>query len=167
MRPLLLATALLALAACDRPQAAQTAAAAPSKPALSGLSLDADGVPRIRPGLWEVVKTDGGETETTRECTGAEADAELRDMLTRRSPDCKVQRSGGAHGVKVVSDCVQSGVKIQTTFSMTGSDTAYDMRLGMFVVKPDGGRDGGEMVAKARWIGACPAGVQPGQTLEP
>lgn len=166
MRPLLISAALLALAACGKPEAAQTTAA-PAKAVLSSLTLGADGVPRIRPGLWQVVKTDGGETETTRECTGAEANAQLREMLTRQNPDCKVQRSGGAGGLKMISDCVQSGVKIQTTFAMTGSDTAYDMRLGMFVVKPDGGRDGGEMVAKARWIGACPAGVQPGQTLEP
>jgi hypothetical protein len=168
MRPLLISAVLLALAACGKPEAAQTAAAPPKAAASpAGLTLGADGVPRLRPGLWEVAKTDDGETETTRECMGDEANAELREMLTRETPNCKVQRSGGAHGLKVASDCVQSGVRIQTTFTLAGSDTAYDMSLGMHVVKPDGSREGGEMTAKARWIGACPAGVEPGQTLEP
>lgn len=168
MRPFYLAAALLALVACGKSEPGQTVAATPkAAPALAGLTLGADGVPHVRPGLWEVVETDDGETEMRRECVGEEANAELRQMLTRESPDCQVQRSSNAGGLKLVSDCVRGAVKIQTTFAMAGSDTGYDMRLGMYVTKPDGTRDGGEIVTKARWIGACPAGVQPGQSLEP
>lgn len=160
---------LLLLVACGQADTGQAPAAAQPavQAALTSPPLDATGVPRLRPGLWEVTKTDEGQTETSMDCMGPEADKEVRDLLTRETPDCKVERSSGVGGLRLKADCLQSGVKIQSEFVMTGSDTAYDMRLGVYVVNPDGEREGGEMTAKARWVGACPAGVQPGESVEP
>lgn len=169
MRTVLLATlSALALAACspkaeaDAPPAADAAANAPA----SGLTLGADKLPRFKAGLWEVVKTEDGETETTRHCVGEEANAEVREMLTRDTPECQTTRSATPAGIKVKSVCDQGGLKTETALSMTGSQTAYDLTLGIYVVAPGGKREGGEVAMKARHVGACPAGVKPGEDVE-
>lgn len=169
--PLLPALALTALAACGQPsatdaEAAPKAPAAPQAAQLSAPPLGADGLPQFRPGLWEVTKTDSGETETTHECMGPGAEEAFADLLAKEQPNCRVRRSSGAGGLKVSSECDQNGMKIQSELVLTGSETQYDMRLGLYVVGPDGTRDGGEMVGEARWVGACPAGVEPGQSVE-
>jgi hypothetical protein len=167
--PSLALAALASLAACGKAPEAETpngADAAPAAPA--SLKLGDDGLPRMRAGLWEVVKTDGGETETTRHCAGAEVDAEMREMMTRDAPGCRMERSAGPTGIRIKGVCEQAGgLKTETDFVMTGSESAYDMKLGIYLVKPDGTREGGDVVAKAKWIGACPAGATPGEDIEP
>ncbi|MBU1377501.1 MAG: DUF3617 domain-containing protein [Alphaproteobacteria bacterium] len=159
--------ALVSLAACSKPETAEApqgvdvAAVAPA-----GLTLGDDGLPRMRAGLWEVVRTDDGEVETTRHCTGAEVDAEVREMLTRETPGCKTERAARPSGLKVHAVCEQAGgLKTDATITMTGSETAYDMTVGIYLVKADGSREGSDVTAKAKWIGACPAGVQPGEAV--
>ena len=166
--PSICLVALVSLAArgqagkAEAPKGADAAAVAPA-----GFKLGGDGLPRVKPGLWEVVKTEDGEMETTRHCTGEEVDAEVREMLTRETPGCKTERSAGPGGLRVKARCEQAGgLKTDATVTMTGSDTAYDMTLGLYVVKPDGTREGGDVVAKARWIGACPPGAKPGEDVE-
>ena len=160
--------ALVSLAACgktetaDAPKGANGAVVMPAR-----LTLGGDGLPRLKPGLWEVVKTDDGEVETSRQCTGEEVDAEIRELLTRETPGCKTERAAGPGGLRVQALCEQvGGLKTDSTIVMTGSDMAYDMTIGIYVVKPDGTREGGDITAKARWIGACPAGVKPGEAVE-
>lgn len=169
MRHLACSLLALSLVACQD-KASETAqgnapeAAAPTE----RLALDTAGLPTFRAGLWEVVKTSSDEAgETTQECIGAEANAQLREMLTRDGgPDCKVERSNTIFSQKVRADCAQAGgLRTDTTFEVSGSETRYTMKLAMYVVKPDGTGDGGEEVAKARWIGACPAGVKPGEEV--
>ena len=166
--PVLALVALVSLAACaktetaEAPKGVDAAAAAPT-----GLVLGGDNLPRFKPGLWEVVQTDDGKVETTRHCTGAEVDAEVREMLTRETPGCKTERSATRSGLKVHAICEQpGGLKSDASVLMTGSETAYDMTIGIYVVKPDGTREGGDITAKAKWIGACPAGVKPGEDVE-
>jgi hypothetical protein len=169
MRIVLLASlSALALAACGpkeeakAPPAADVATVAPA----SGLTLGADKLPRFKAGLWEVVETGDGETETTRHCVGEEVNAEVREMLTRETPDCRTTRSATPAGIKLDAVCSQAGLKTETKLVMTGSPTTYDMKLGIYVVTPDGKREGGETVMKARHVGACPAGVKPGEEVE-
>jgi len=168
--PSLALVALVSLAGCSKPETAEapkgseavTLAAAPA-----GLNLGADGLPRVKPGLWEVAKTEDGETEVTKHCTGAEVDAEVREMLTRETPGCNAERSASLSGLRVHAVCQQAGgLKTDSTIVMTGSETAYDLTIGIYLVKADGSREGGDITAKAKWIGACPAGVQPGQDVE-
>ncbi|MGA0606136.1 DUF3617 domain-containing protein [Phenylobacterium sp. VNQ135] len=168
---LLVLAAPLALAACNAKPEAETAAASDAAAKASApaerLTLGADGLPRFREGLWEVTKIDGGEREVTKRCTGAEVNQEMREMLTRETPDCKTDRSSGPLGIRVHAVCDQGkGLKTETTMTMSGSSTSWSSTLGLYVVTPDGRRDGGEMTMKARWIGACPAGVKPGEDVE-
>ncbi|MDZ4370079.1 MAG: DUF3617 family protein [Phenylobacterium sp.] len=161
--------ALISLAACGAKPAdpAAAPAAAPAVTPVAGLKLGADNLPRFRAGLWESVQNEGGESETQRRCIGAEVDAEMRQLLTRETPSCQTRRSASSSGLKIEAVCDQAGgLKTETRLTMTGSETAYDMILGLYVVQPDGTRDGGETTVRARWIGACPAGVSPGEDVE-
>ena len=171
MRTVLLASlSALALTACGSkedkaaaPPAADAAAVAPA----SALTLGADNLPRFKAGLWEVAQTEDGATETTRHCVGEEANAEIREMLTRETPDCQTTRSVTPAAIKLNATCSQAGgLKTETALTMTGSQTAYDMKLGIYIVTPEGKREGGETIMKARHVGACPAGVKPGEDVE-
>lgn len=170
MRSVLIASlSALAVAACgekpvaeaEAPPAADAAAKTPV-----ALPLGGDGMPKFRPGLWEAVKVDDGDTEVSRRCVGAETDAEIREMLTRESPDCQTRRSASSGGLKVTSVCQPAGMpKMETTLTITGSEAAYDLKLAMYVINADGSREGGETTVKAKWIGACPPGVEPGEDI--
>lgn len=173
MRTVLLTSlSALALCACGPKEAAKASAAdgagAETAAAAGGLTLGADKLPRFRPGVWEVAKVEDGQTEVTRQCVGDEARDDLKEMLTRETPDCQTQRTVAAGGIRINAVCSQAGgLKTETNLTLTGSATTYDMKLGLYVVTPDGKRDGGEMTVKARFTGqACPPGVNPGDDIE-
>ena len=171
MRRVLSLIIVAGLAGCGEQQAQQDAGSAAKSPAevADKLRLDAKGIPQFRPGLWDVVSTDSttpDEVEHERHCLGAEANEEFAKALSAQSPNCKVQRTGDARAIKVTSDCEQSGAKVRTELVVAGGETKYETRLKMGIVTPDGKTDGGEIVAKARWVGACPAGMAPGESVE-
>jgi hypothetical protein len=171
MRALLILSTALALTACG--DTAPAASPAPKAVAKGGEfagtpPLDAAGVPRLRPGLYEVVQVDNDEApQTTRECVGEEANAEMRRILTQKpTPDCKLSRTTGPAGLQVQSECRQNGMTNRLKLTVAGADTAYRMTLAISVTTPDGETSTTESVAQGRWLGACPAGLAPGQTLE-
>lgn len=173
MRTVLLASlSALALAACNPKEEAKApaadAAGEPTAAAAGGLTLGADKLPRFKAGVWEVTKTEDGQTEVSRTCVGEETTAELREMLTRETPDCQTTRAVAPGGIRMNATCAQAGgLKTETSLVMTGSPTNYDVKLGIYVVTPDGQRDGGDVVMKAKFTGqACPAGVKPGDDIE-
>lgn len=175
---LLSATALLLLAGCgektDKPGAekgGETAVAKAGGDEDTGVPpLGPDGLPRFKPGLWQVVKTDSASKEgpeTTRDCIGAEANKEVRELFNApASPGCKKTTSKGIGGIMVAQDCEQSGMKVRSAISLAGSDTRYTMKIDMRITTPDGKTDGGVITGKARWIGACPAGMKPGDSTD-
>lgn len=130
------------------------------------LAYDAAGVPRFRPGAWEYkLDTDEG-AEIARICLGDAGNAELREILTRRyPPECTVERSADARNLTFRSTCKQNGLTMETSLDVTGSDTAIDMKLGLFVTTPAGDRSGETMVTSFRRTGECPAGVKPGDDI--
>lgn len=163
------ALAAISLSACNAKPEAETGASTDTaaKPTVAeALVMGADGLPRFREGLWEVTKIDGGEREVTKHCAGAELQSDMREMLTREAPGCKSERTSGPLGIKVRGVCEQGELKTETNLTMSGSATAWNMTLGIHLLMPDGGREGGEMTMKARWIGACPAGMKPGDEVE-
>ena len=48
----------------------------------------------------------------------------------------------------------------------THTSEELDALLMNVFVTPDGKREGGETIMKARHVGACPAGVKPGEDVE-
>lgn len=171
MRRVLSLIIVAGLAGCGERQAQQEGGSAATPPAevADKLRLDTKGIPQFRPGLWDVVSTDStipDKIDHERHCLGETASEELAKALAAPSPDCKAERSGDARSIKVTSNCEQNGVKIRSELALAGGEAKYEMRLKMGVVMPDGTTDGGEIVAKAHWIGACPAGMAPGDTVD-
>jgi len=170
MRKLVISSAaLLALGACGQQPTANESANASE--AVSGttdgaLKLGGDGVPQFRAGAWEVKEAGEGGSETRLECLGPEAAPQLREMMTRNYPaECKVERNSSSERVYIKASCPQNGLVIDSEMDLKGSDTAFELKFGAFVTKPDGSRDGGVTTATSRWIGECPAGVQHGEEI--
>lgn len=100
-----------------------------------------------------------------RQCIGQEASEQIVEMLSKKStPDCKVSKSTNARGLHVSSDCVQGGVKVKAELSLAGSETAYDLKLSMNMQTSDGKQTGGVITGKAKWLSACPQGMNPGDS---
>jgi len=174
-RPLLLsAAALLLVAACGEKTNASNAEAAKTPISTTGEDrgvppLDADGIPRFRAGLWEVVRTDpSGEEgpETIRECIGAEADEQIREMINGTSKSCAKSVSKGIHGLRVALTCDMNGTKVQSAVAIAGTDTKYTLRLDMQMTAKDGKVTTMNMTGKARRLGDCPAGMSPGDSVD-
>lgn len=167
MRPIpILPVAALALAACGQPVPAPSAGenAVPLRTALTSGAppLDAEGLPRFRPGLYEVVQVSDGEPpETTRECLGTGASDELREILTRKpGPECKISRSSGPAGLQVATECRQNGNTNRLNLTVAGSETAYRMALKIAVTTPNGETSSTESTVQGRWLGACSESVE-------
>ena len=170
---LILTTAALALTACGQPApAAASGGAVVTKVQAADPTgtppLDAAGVPRLRPGLYEVVQVDDeDEPQTTRQCLGEDANAEMREILTKKAtPDCKVSRSSGPDGLQVATECRQNGMTNHLKLIVAGTDAAYRMTLSLGVTTPDGETSTTRSVVTSRWLGACPAKMAAGQTQE-
>ncbi|QPQ55123.1 DUF3617 family protein [Allosphingosinicella flava] len=171
MRYLVISAAALALAACGQQQdsngSAEAGKTGETAAADGALKIGADGVPQFRPGAWEMTESGDNANETRRECLGADANPQLREELTRSYPkECKVERDSNSGRLFVKASCPQNGLTIDSEIEVTGSDTAMNMRIGAFVTMPDGKRQGGETRIVGRWVGQCPAGVQPGDSIE-
>lgn len=170
MRRVLILSALLCLSACDRTPAngeAKGGEAKADKPQAAGLRLDAAGTPRFRAGLWEVVQSgDGDENGKHKQCIGEESNAEMRKMLTDGAKDgCKMSRSSDTGGFHAKSECKTGPSTVYTDMVMTGSDTAYDLTIDLAMDNGQGKTPVGKLKAAARWIGACPPGVKPGDEI--
>lgn len=171
-RSLLLSAALLCLVGCDKTRegadAQPKASVVDSAAATLGVPpLDASGLPRFRPGLWQVVREDDSDDsgpETVKSCIGEEANAELRAALAG-SPGCQTTRSTGVGGLTVTSVCAQGETKVKSVLTLAGNDTAYNMSIAMQLTLPDGKTSGGRVTGKARWVGPCPAGMKPGDEI--
>lgn len=160
------------LAACGDKTAApgaEKAKGAEAAATASNLSFDAQGVPIRKPGLWETVHVAGdhlGE-EPIRQCLG-DLDEEDRQQLFGESEHCKTTIDRARGGLRVHAVCSQAGVNTDSTMTLSGSDTEHTMAL---EVKIDNTADSApastiKTVTKSRWVGACPAGMQPGDLVQ-
>jgi len=166
-RSLALASVLaLTLFACDRSADSEAVAAVPVGDA-SSLTFDADGLPKFKPGAWAFSQTDDGESETYQVCLGAEATAEIREAVNSTPEGCTkdISRAGGALVVSGV--CERGGIRSNMRFSVRGSDTRVSIAMQMSLQNAGSSEATPmEMKAEGRWIGPCPAGVEPGERIE-
>ena len=171
MRALALVSVLaLTLAACgEKPEPAPAEAAdAGSATESSALAFDAAGLPTFKPGLWNVTSREpDGEIDTYQQCMGNEANAEMREAITSESEGCtkQVSRAGGALIVSGV--CEQHEVRTDMRLMIKGSDTRSSMTMKMTVqnLRTKEAPTTMEMKVDGRWVGACPAGVSPGEKI--
>lgn len=169
MKPRLILLPLLAgLAACgsDRDLPSADAGKRPT-PVNEALDLNAEGLPRFRAGLWEVVSRRGAETEIEQVCRAAGVDPELHEYLAGPAgPGCQKTRSDVGGRLQVSMQCFGPGSKLEMSIGLQGSDSRYSLTISTAVTGSDGSRSVEAASAEARWLSACPAGTAAGDVVD-
>ena len=150
--------AALALAACGKP-ADKTAPAVPAKPPVpAGI----DAAPHLKAGLWEITVDGAPMTATSCIDDASQNDtAALGQSLDRRNCT-KSTWSRISDGVAFEFDCTTEGRHFTSKGTVTGDfNSAYRMEADV-----TGSADGQTMATRqaisAKYLGACPSGMKPG-----
>ncbi|THD81288.1 MAG: hypothetical protein E7812_04620 [Phenylobacterium sp.] len=161
---------VLAAAGCQKKTETVTpapaTAAAPATPQMTP--------PARRPGLWEQRVSNGDYVQVTRICLDAAVDAKLSWWGQQATQDiCQknlfTHRPDGAWAVSSVCD-MGTGGKVTTAGTATGDFASkYQLRAESSTVGAAAPQMNGvhRFVIDAAWMGACPAGMQPGDMTLP
>jgi hypothetical protein len=131
----------------------------------------AQGLPARKPGLWEItMQVTNAPSQTMRQCVDARTDAQMqrfgkglgREQCTRES----MRRDGDRYLGE--SECTV-GASTMTSRSVFAGNfaKAYRGEVESRYVPPIAGVSQSKLTVNARWIGACPAGWQPGDIQVP
>ena len=125
--------------------------------------------PGRRPGLWELKIGSQDREQISKQCIDAGTDARMREMGGQIGQMCR-RISGRLSGDSYVSEseCRMAGSLIHSKAAFQG-DLSCDYRgeIVSTFTPPLMGQSGSTTSLKARWIGACPAGMKPGDALLP
>jgi Protein of unknown function (DUF3617) len=130
-------------------------------------------LPARKPGLWEVtLNLAGGKMppRVMKFCTDAETDAALYKLgMNAAQGMCRrndIQRSGNI--VTMDSECKLGDVTLTSHAVMTFTgDAAYHTDIQSHFNPPMAGHSESSMTQEAKWAGACPADMQPGDMTGP
>lgn len=136
---------------------------------LNGASAWAqDALPKRKPGLWQVAMQMQGAPGpmSTTQCVDAKSDEELqRRGFSDANAQCKpptVKRSGGV--IDVQTDCTAREGQSQISARFTGDmQTSYKVDGRISFNPPRAGLREASMQMDAKYLGACPAGMAPGE----
>ena len=127
----------------------------------------ANDLPKRKAGLWEV-KTTGGPmgARTIQQCIDAKTD-DLLGQQGNAGQQCSqpvITRNDSRYAVQVT--CYRDGVKttIDGNYVMA-QDTAYSGDMKMTFTPPQAGMGGMDMKMDGKWLGACKAGMKPGDVV--
>lgn len=154
--------AALALAACSK-AADKTAATAVSGPVEKApVPAGIDAAPHVRAGLWEISSADmpGKLASCIDDNTQADS-AALGQGLDRRNC-AKSDWNRIPDGIAFSFDCNNDGVRVTSKGTVTGDfSSAYTMKADASMTK-DGITRSAKQSIDARYVGACPANMKPG-----
>src|SRR5690606_61028 len=130
---------------------------------LSSAAL-ADALPKRKAGLWEATTTGGPlGTQTIEQCVDPATD----DMLgVKEAEEMKcttpvITRNGSRFRVQFV--CEDEGVKSSFDGNyLIPRDTEFSGEMKLRFDPPQAGMTGMETTQSGRWVGACRAGMKPG-----
>lgn len=130
-------------------------------------------LPKRKPGLWEVsmVLTDRNmPPRITRLCTDASTEAELFQFgMTGATNVCTrkdISRSGDTVTADLACKLGETNL-ISHSVTVFAGDVAYRVETNVHYDPPMGGRSQSSVVQEAKWLGACPPDMQPGDILGP
>ncbi len=133
--------------------------------------------PARKPGLWEMrsaQKTGEKEPMTVQQCADSATDKALQEYgLTRPQMNrkfCKEEMRNEAGKMLVHTEtCKQSGSTMTRRIVISGDfNVAYRVESHtVYDPKPRTPPPDEDLVADMRWMGACPAGLKPGDMLLP
>ena len=156
--------AALALVACNKPAATTDAGpAAGARPPSAAPPVTA---PQPRAGLWEVTPEIAGMQGKVKTCVDARSQGEAAVLgQNLDQPNCtKRDWSRIPNGVAFAFDCDNDGARVTSKGTVTGDfNTAYRMEADATMTR-DGQTQSIKQVIDARYLGACPAGMKPGDS---
>lgn len=122
--------------------------------------------PGRKSGLWESVSTGAGMPETkVKECVDQAADkAAVGNPKSPPGQKCKVDSSQGtASGFEAQISCDMPGTKMVVKSSGAGDfNSAVTYTVDTSFEPPFMGQSSSRITINAKYLGACPVGVQPG-----
>ena len=164
-RAIVIGTAMLALAACQK-KAEEGAPAAEKvgKPATAAASA---GLGMRKAGLWsQAIKSDAG-SQTMKMCLDAvtleEAQFAGQQMSKETCSEHSFAPAPSGWSFKSVCDAGPGGT-MSTTGTATGNGEGYKMEMTIVTTGATMPQANGtqQMTVEARWEGPCPAGMKPG-----
>lgn len=145
--------------------------AAPAMLLLATTVALAQDAPRLKPGLWDMKSTfDGGRRgpmtmamqtchdETTQRAQWNPA----QNAPGQTCSDVRTRRDGAAFVVE--ADCQREGSTVRSVMRTTmQGDTAFSMNGTITYTPPLKGREKDTIQLEGKYLGACPAGMKPGE----
>jgi uncharacterized protein DUF3617 len=137
---------------------------------LCGPAISAD-LPKRKPGLWEITLGPGDNkrpSRTARYCIDAATESLLNGFAGSMTQKGCSRNEVHAEGTRFVVDSVCTVDKSQVTghavITPTG-DTSFHMEIHSHFEPPLYGPADVEMTQDSKWLGSCPAGMQPGDMI--
>lgn len=169
--------AALALGACDNKKSETTTTSTTTTTTTTAAAagpIDANSLPKRKPGLWEQsISADGSAPMVMKICLDAATDAQLSMAGAQASKDAcsenKITRSGDGFTVNATCN-MGSGGKVVSTGTIKGDfQSAYEVAVNSTTSGasvPQMNRASAVKIS-AKWVGACPEGMAPGDQQMP
>jgi len=141
---------------------------------LAAGTIQAADAQEMKEGYWSVhtvvtTRPDGNRTETTRSiCHNHAYDDYVTSLATRAKKSCRTTHeasSGGTTASEV--ECTMAGTTVRTKSTLTVADHTTHSETHTTYTPPMGNVAGSDMVMDQKYVGACPAGVVPGDSVSP
>jgi hypothetical protein len=138
----------------------------------AALALD---LPKRKSGLWEI-KTSMPDMPANMQQGPMKACVdEKTDDMTQQVADAEAKKNCSKSDIKrdgdrwlIHSVCKEQGITMTTDGVFTGKfDSAYKAEMKASYQPPIQGMSSSRMVMDARYLGACPAGMKPGELILP
>lgn len=129
-----------------------------------------DGVPKRKPGLWEMTMAlpgRAGATMTSRDCVDERSEERGRRRALDDAQDARCEQRNLKRSADVVEFdfvCASSKGKTEGHVKLKGDmSTRYSMESKARFDPPRGGMSEAQMSLQGQWLGACPADMKPGE----
>jgi uncharacterized protein DUF3617 len=128
--------------------------------------------PQLKEGLWSIqtqtVDNPGGKKSggTRSICRNHEYDERVRALAAKQN--CKTSNENVSGSTRTSeSECTAGGstIKTKSVVTMTGDTAAHSETHSTFD-PPSFGRTDSTMIMDQKYIGACPAGMEPGDMMD-
>jgi hypothetical protein len=136
-------------------------------------TITADDNPRLKDGLWSIhtqltehPSEQRNETDTSYCRNRAHDDRER--SAKKQGANCKTLSDKTSGGTRITeTECAASDAVMKTKLTLNViSDSATHTETVTTFSPPSAGRTGTTIITDQKYVGACPAGVQPGDLLD-
>jgi hypothetical protein len=130
----------------------------------------ADALPLNKPGLWINRNTSDGQTTEAKLCMDHATQGQMMQMGMAMSKEMcssqSIKRTGNVVTVDSVCKVMGSTITSHAVYTYTG-DTGYKGTINSSYSPALMGKKTDVMITDAKWSGACPAGMIPGDIIVP